>query len=72
MAKSKAEARREEALKSWKACNDFLREANELAAYELLEMEKSGKRRTQYMLRIHARFNVERSKRERSELFKED
>ena len=56
------------ALSSWEHCNDFLRSANEGQAKTLLDLEQLGKLRIQYLLRIHARFNKERAKRERSEL----
>lgn len=55
-------------LNNWESCNNFLRDCTEEQAAQLLEMEKQGKRRVQYLLRIHARFNRERAKRERSEL----
>lgn len=55
-------------LNNWESCNDFLRNCSEQQAAELLELEKTGKKRMQYLLRIHARFNRERARRERSEL----
>ena len=58
----------EAALTNWETCNDFLRAATEDDASAMLAMEKSGKRRVQYLLRIYARFNRERARRERSEL----
>lgn len=57
-------------LANWSSCNDYLREATEAQASGLLEIEKAGQRRVQYLLRIHARYNRERAKRERSELLK--
>ena len=57
-----------EVLVNWEACNNFLREASEKQAQALLDLEKAGKRRVQYLLRIHARYNRERARRERSEL----
>lgn len=57
-----------ETLVNWESCNNFLREASEKQAQALLDMEKAGKRRVQYLLRIHARYNRERARRERSEL----
>lgn len=58
------------ALDSWKLCNDFLREATEQQATTLLAREKNGKRRSQYLLRIHSRLNKTRAERERAELMK--
>ena len=55
-------------LTNWELCNDYLRDASEDEAKALLTLEQSGKRRIQYLLRLHARFNKERAKRERSEL----
>jgi hypothetical protein len=57
------------ALTNWAACNDFLRTASEKEAATLLRHERRGKQRTQYMLRMHSRFNHERAQRERTELF---
>lgn len=59
-----------DALTNWETCNDFLRAATEKEAEAMLTMEKGGKRRVQYLLRIYARFNRERARRERSELLK--
>jgi hypothetical protein len=56
------------ALSSWQDCNDFLRDATESQAYDLLQFEQAHKCRIQYVLRIHARFNRQRATRERSEL----
>lgn len=58
------------ALENWPACNDFLRSATEEQCSKLLAKEKAGKRRVQYLLRIHARLNKVRATRERSELLK--
>lgn len=58
-----------DALATWPACNDFLRTATELEAANMLKMEKAGKQRTQYLMRIYSRFNSERANRERRELF---
>lgn len=57
-----------EALKTWPACNDFLRDAGEQDAEALLKLERGGKKRLNYLLRIHARFNCQRALRERAEL----
>ncbi len=57
-------------LESWVSLNEFLREANEMQCSLLLNEEQKGKRRVQYLLRIHARFNKVRAQRERGELLK--
>lgn len=59
------------ALDSWNLCNDYLRDADERQCSLLLAREKSGKRRIQYLLRIHARLNKVRAHRERSELLQQ-
>lgn len=58
----------EEALSDWPSCNEFLRAATETEAKAILDAELKGKRRTQFLLRAHARFNRQRGKRERAEL----
>lgn len=58
------------ALNTWDSCNDMLRDATEEEALEMLNMERSGKARQQYLIRIHARYNLKRGARERSELAK--
>lgn len=55
-------------LASWAGLNECLRSANEELCTVLLATEKRGQRRTQHLLRIHARFNKLRGQRERSEL----
>lgn len=56
------------ALKSWKYLNDYLRTANEEECRLLLEAERKTTKRMNFMLRIHAKFNVLRAERERREL----
>ena len=58
-----------EALKKWPTCNAFLKTANEEEAQFMLAEERAGKKRVQYLLRIYSRYNSERAKRERVELF---
>ena len=68
MAKKVLDTAIQAALADWAACNDFLRSATEDEAKAALEAEKKGKRRTQYLLRTHARFSKMRAQRERDEL----
>lgn len=56
------------ALATWIGFNDFLRAAGEGDAKAALDAEVKGKRRKQYLLRAHARFNKCRAERERVEL----
>jgi len=72
MPKKVSEASIQAALADWPTCNDFLRGATEGEAKAALEAEKKGKRRTQYLLRAHARFSKMRAQRERDELLGAD
>lgn len=68
MALVKLNSKMQSALANWAACNEFLRTASESEAFTLLHHESRGKRRVQYMLRMHSRFNQQRAQRERTEL----
>ena len=57
-----------DALGSWSMLNEYLRDATEQQCEVLMKEEKRGQRRTQYVLRIHARYNKLRGQRERAEL----
>ena len=57
-----------EVLGNWVACNEFLRSCTEADAAALLKTEQAGKRRVQYLMRIHSKMNKERARRERAEL----
>jgi hypothetical protein len=67
---TKAKKAPADALANWETCNEALRNATEDEALVLLDLEKGGKRRVQYLLRIHARYNRQRAQRERAELLK--
>lgn len=56
------------ALLSWLALNDELREANEATCESLLKEELEGRKRKQFIKRIHSRLNKARADRERAEL----
>lgn len=56
------------ALQSWLALNDFLRGANEATCEGLLKEELKGRKRKQFIKRIHSRLNKVRADRERAEL----
>jgi hypothetical protein len=56
------------ALVSWVALNDKLRGANETECRNLLEEELNGRKRKQFIKRIHSRLNKVRADRERIEL----
>jgi hypothetical protein len=56
------------ALRSWLALNDALREAGESVCEALLEEELKGRKRKQFIKRIHSRLNKVRADRERAEL----
>lgn len=61
----------EEPLKNWANLNDALRDCTESQAQVLLDAERAGKRRFQYLHRIHSRLNKARADRERRELLGE-
>lgn len=56
------------ALQSWPALNDVLRKAGESECQVLLSEELKGRRRKQFIKRIHSRLNKVRADRERMEL----
>jgi hypothetical protein len=55
---------------SWPDLQTMVMKATEDGCLKMLEAEKSGKKRPQYLLRIHGRYNVLRAKRERKDLLK--
>lgn len=56
-------------LVSWIALNDaVMATTDERALHRLLVQEQGGKRRKQFMARIHSRLNKVRADRERAEL----
>lgn len=57
-----------ELLENWSVLNKGLHKLNEEDLIKLLQAEKKGKRRVQFMIRIYGRFNRLRTERERSEL----
>lgn len=56
------------ALDTWVELNSAVMSADEKTCHELLKQEKAGKKRQQFMLRIHSRINKIRAERERGEL----
>lgn len=56
------------ALQSWLALNDAIREADEAVCQSLLKEELKGRKRKQFIKRIHSRLNKVRADRERQEL----
>jgi len=55
-------------LQSWLALNQELREADEDSCRALLKEERAGRKRRQFLKRIHSRLNKVRADRERQEL----
>ena len=53
---------------TWVGLNDRLMTADEATCVALLELERAGKARRQFMLRIHSRLNKVRADHERREL----
>lgn len=56
------------ALKTWIALNEKMRGADETLCQQLLEEERIGRNRSQFIKRIHSRLNRVRANRERKEL----
>jgi hypothetical protein len=59
-------------LSSWENLNDALRDADEVFCKKLLKLEQEGRRRKQFLLRIHSRLNKVRADAERAELLQCD
>lgn len=57
-----------EALRNWHAMNRYLRSATEDECWQLLEEEKAGARRLNFLIRIYGRANKYRAVREREAL----
>lgn len=55
-------------LETWVNLNATLQGCDEKTAEGLLEEERKGRKRKQFMLRIHSRLNKLRADRERKEL----
>lgn len=55
-------------LQSWLALNDALRGSDEATCQRLLDEELKGRKRKQFIKRIHSRLNKVRADRERAEL----
>ena len=53
---------------SWLALNDVLRNADESVCQALMKEELKGRKRKQFIKRIHSRLNKVRADRERMEL----
>lgn len=58
----------DEVLSTWVTLNQVLPRCSEQCAKDLLDAELSGRRRQQFLLRIHSRYNRMRAGRERKEL----
>jgi hypothetical protein len=54
-------------LQTWLALNQALREAGENDCHQLLKLEQGGRKRKQFLKRIHSRLNKVRADRERAE-----
>lgn len=58
-------------LENWKSLNDSIQELDEGTLKTLLQVERSGQRRPQFLLRLYGRYNTLRCDRERKELMME-
>ena len=52
-------------LATWEGMLKFVKTANEETCIKLLEMEKRGRKRPRFLVRIHGRMNLLRGQRER-------
>lgn len=57
------------ALASWPQLNVAVMNFTEPELARLLQLEQAGRNRTNFLLRIHSRFNRVRGEREKRELF---
>lgn len=57
-----------DALTSWVKLQQYITEAGEKDCLALFEAEQAGKRRRQFLLRIHSRYNLVRAHRERDSI----
>ena len=55
-------------LRTWVSLNEVIVQADEAACKQLLKEELAGRKRKQFVRRIHSRLNRIRAKRERQEL----
>lgn len=60
----------EDVLQNWASLNNAMPALSEDQCWVLLEAERAGHRRTQFLLRLYGRANKLRGKRERLDLFK--
>ena len=58
----------DETLSTWDLLNEVVRVADEATCRRLLKAEMAGKRRQQFVLRIHSRLNRMRAAKERQDL----
>jgi len=56
------------ALRTWRDLNDAIRDASEADCERLLKLEKAGRKRQQFVMRIFSRLNRVRADRERQDL----
>ncbi len=57
-----------EALRNWHRMNRYLGVVSEEQCWELLDAERTGRRRTHFLIRIYGRANKLRAIRERDDL----
>lgn len=55
-------------LEKWKTLNEGLADLTEDQVWQLLNLERTGQKRLQFLLRLYGRFNILRTDRERKEL----
>ena len=57
-----------DALASWVRLQEYITKSGEKDCLALFEAERTGKRRLQFLLRIHSRYNRVRAHRERDSI----
>lgn len=58
-------------LENWATLNDNIKKLTEQQVKDLLDVERKGEKRTQFLLRLYGRYNTLRTVRERKELMAE-
>ena len=56
---------------TWETLNAKIKQLSEEEVEQLLKLERTGQRRTQFLLRLYGRYNTLRTVRERRELMAE-
>lgn len=58
-------------LENWSVLNENVQNLDEETLWKLLQRERKGEKRTQFLIRLYGRYNKLRTVRERKELLSE-